>query len=360
MTYRPPLTLVVAIAAVTIAGCSGQSTSYPQRPLAPPPRPGGTVFGFNEDGGRRSFELQAKMGMPIRRFKVPWSAVEPAPGKWDWARYDAQYRQMTARGLEPLLNAIGSPCWTRPGQPCSPGVPDPEFDSDWAEYVRRLVARYPAAVGVEVWNEPNIVPLFPPRPDPVRFTELLHAAYDAVKTEDPQLPVVSGGLFRSDRTGPYGIADGAFLAAMYRAGAGQWMDAIGAHPYPIVGGEARWDVAGMRQSLDRLRAARNAAGASKTPIWITEMGVSTTSARGYPRGATEAQQARDLVQMARIARRADDVPVALFHKLIDVRPSAGGSPLARVQMGFGVFRADGRPKPAACDLSQALAGSLTC
>jgi hypothetical protein len=230
--------------------------------------------------------------------------------------------------------------------------------------VRRLTERYPEAVGIEIWNEPNIAPTFPPYPDPNRFAALLEAAYGAVKDVDPELPVISGGLFPATATGRYGIADSQFLAELYKAGAGDWFDAIGVHPYPMVtdtpGAPARYDLVAMQQALDRIRAARDAAGYAGTPIWITEVGVSTASARGFPPGATQAEQARLLLAVVDTAEKADDVEVTLIHRLVDTDRPGGSSPLAAIETGFGVLDSSGEPKLAACALARRFKGSLAC
>jgi hypothetical protein len=341
-------------------GCGGQ----PGGPRAIPPKPGGMAVGFNEEPSAGSFSRQRSLGMPLRRFNVPWNQVETAPGVWNWTAYDRDYRAMLDAGLKPVLLAIGAPCWTRPGRACAPGVPDAAFDPQWAEYVRRLTERYPAAVGVEVWNEPNITPTFPPYPDPNRYAALLEAAHAAVKSVNPELPVVSGGLFAAPATGPYGIADSQFLAALYEAGAGDSIDAIGVHPYPTVtdaaGVPARYDLGAMEQALDRIRSVRDAAGYSGTPIWITEVGVSTASAPGFPRGATEVEQAQLLLAAVDAAGRADDVEVTMIHRLVDTLRPMGASPLAAIESGFGVFDSTGKPKLAACALARRFRGSLAC
>jgi hypothetical protein len=354
--------LVATIAAALLGGC-GDSESGGAAPPAVSPNAGGTAFGFNQSPDARSIRLQAQTGTHLRRFKVPWNEVEPAPGRWSWRPFDLSYRAMVSAGLRPLLLAIGAPCWTRPERACAPGPPDPGFDGGWREYVRRLVERYPRAVGVEVWNEPNITPMWPPYPDPRRYTALLEAAYEAVKSVDSRLPVISAGLFATESNGPYGIADARFLAAMYAAGAGDSINAIGAHPYPMTGGDAgaprRYDLRAMEQALDRLRAVRDATGHSRTPIWITEAGVSAASAAGFPPGASEARQAQLLTAMAVAAQRTPDVQVMLIHNLIDGAVS-GTTPLAAIESGFGVFDSAGRPKLAACALSRIFRGALSC
>jgi hypothetical protein len=336
--------------------------------------PSHKMFGFNEDPNPAGFALQRSLKMPVRRLSMPWGEAEPTPGQWDWSQFDAQYAGLIQAGLRPLIVVATAPCWAHKEVPCNPAAaPDPSFDPAWAEYVRRVAARYPAAIGIEVWNEPNIVPTFDPV-DPVRYTALLKEAYKAVKSVSRKTPVISGGLFASDKSGSYGMADGQFLAAMYAAGAKGSMDAIGAHPYPIVAGSTgsppRYDPAGMEQALQRLRAARDAAGASSTPIWITETGVSTQQlVAGSPVGATPAQQADYLLAMVHDVEADPDVPVALIHRLVDLPgtptgpfpytqpvPGQGGSS----ESGFGVFTSDGSPKPAACALSREFHGSLSC
>jgi hypothetical protein len=345
-----PLAIALVLVLGATAGCGGGSGQPPIQ------------FGFNEDAVPGSFELQAELGMRVIRFKVPWSSVEPRPGRWDFAHYDALYDQLRAAGLRPLLLAAGAPCWARAGAaPC--GIPAPAFDADWAEYLRHLAARYPDAIGIEIWNEENAVQFFPPRPNPARYTELLSAAYRAVKSVDPEMPVVSGGLLPARTTGRYAVGDAQFLRGMYAAGADGSMDAIGAHPYPLAaapGGGTRYDLRAMEQNLQRLRTVRDAVGQSSTPIWITEVGVSTASAGGFPPGVTGTQQANALLAMLREAGQDPDVRVILIHRLIGPSPAPEAGPHGLLESGFGVFQPDGTPKPAACALSVEFGGSLSC
>ena len=304
--------------------------------------------------------------MPARRLPISWAEVEPEPGRWSWGRSDAIYGDMAGAGLRPLIVAIGAPCWARlPDPSCSArtaGVPAAEFDSAWAAYVAELAKRYPHALGIEVWNEPNLTHLFPPYPDAVRFTSLLAQAYAAVKSVDAEMPVVSGGLLHIPDTGPRGVSDAEFLAGMYAAGAATSLDAIGAHPYPAADALAGGYPAGeaMEQVLDRLRSVRDAAGQASTPFWITEVGVSTAPAPGDAFGVSDAEQGAELVDVVRAAEADDDIRGLLVHRLVDARAAPASDPLRIVESGFGVFRSDGEPKPAACALSRELGGSLEC
>jgi len=206
--------------------------------LAPAGRPtptGGVAFGFNDYPDARSVRLQTETGMPLRRFKVPWSNVEAMRWSWNWSLYDAEYGRIlpswseTAAGRHrrPL-----DPAWTsllsRPaGSPIRSGmvaVRPPPHGALSGGGGRRSLER--------AEHRPHVAAY----PNPSRFAALLGLAYRAVKSVSSELRVVSGGLFSTNRSGSYGIADASFLAGLYRAGAGDEVDAIGAHPYPRIGG----------------------------------------------------------------------------------------------------------------------------
>jgi hypothetical protein len=320
------------------------------------------VFGFNSWLTAGNLARQQQIGgAPVRRMFVYWESVESASGQWNWQQFDQAYSAVLAAGLRPLIVADGSPCWARPSMPCDDSVytgpPDPAYDDHWSEFIRRLASRYPSAIGIEIWNEPNLVQNWYPRVDPVRYTQILKAAHGAIKAVRPTMPVVSGGLAGSPATGANTAAEGdqPFLAAMYAAGAGSAMDAIGAHPYPIDFDSAmqpvRWDPAAMEQTLDRLRATRAAAAATQ-PLWVTEVGESSAAATGYPAPVTPTQQATDLMTMVQAAKADPDVPVFLIHT-VDDGPADSG-----LSAGLGVFTVTGEPKPAVCALIGQLGSAL--
>lgn len=346
-------TAIVAALTLALVGCGGHGS--------PPAATHGQLFGFNDTPDAQSLALQASLGMTIRRYPVPWNRVESLPGRWSWTYFDRAYAATLAHGLRPLLEAVGSPCWSQGLSVCNAvGPPAARFLPRWAEYLRRLVTRYPRAIGIEIWNEPNATPWFWPHPDPREYTTLLKAAYAAIKGVDPQMQVVSGGLLPAEQSGPRVVADWQFLAAMYRDGAKGSFDAIGAHPYPVAIGPGRslqYSVAAMQRDLAKLEAVRAAAGDQTSPIWITETGVSTGPEAGFPPAATSAQQASLLAAVLDAVRGERDIPVVIIHRLMDTTIDSSPVP---VQSGFGVFRANGTPKPAACALSHEFHGSLSC
>lgn len=319
-----------------------------------------TMFGFNEWNDPSNYSLQPQLNMPVRRMLMGWNVVQPTANSWDWGQSDAVYTALLRNRLRPLIVIQAAPCWANTSLPCGDpsGVlpPDPSHYGAWAKFIARLAARYPAAIGIEIWNEENIAPEWAPYPNPAAYTQVLQAAYRAVRSVNRRMPVISGGLFPSPASGSYGIADDRFLAGMYAAGAKGFMDGIGIHPYPDeVGPNGTLVVSPsiMEQVLNRIRTVRDKAGAGSTPLWITEMGVSMD----WP-GATQEEQAADLLTMLTRARADGDIKVALIHRLVD-QPIEPGDPTAGYD-GYGVFNSNGTPKLAACELSLLFRGSLHC
>ncbi len=371
MTRSICATALIAICLSIGAAAPGRATA------APPPCKQlagsgcATVFGFNTYTSQRTITEQRSLGATASRLFVDWALVQPSPGQWNWHQADSEYAAMVAAGLHPLIVAFTAPCWARPSTDCLDpyftGPPDPAYDQDWSRFVSRVTARYPRALGIEVWNEPNLDQYFLPHADPARFTQLLHEAYTAVKAVNPNMPVISGGLLLSPRVSgpgpvPGGYGADQFLAAMYAAGARQWMNALGVHVYPstyVDGVPARWAVGSMQTWLGQLKAVRVRYGAGTQPIWITEMGISTATEPDWPAAATQAQQAADLVRMVSLTSANPAVQVVIVHTLEDEALGLGDLVNA-IDAGWGVFTAAGKPKPAACALSRAWHGSLAC
>jgi hypothetical protein len=303
--------------------------------------PAAMVFGFTDDWGRDPslLSLSRGVGASTGRIYAAWDGVEPVRGRPYWGGLDAMYNAMLANGQRPLLVAVGAPPWARGGARGT-GPPVRRYDRQWRGYVRTLAQRYPQALGIEIWNEPNFAMFWGGRADPVRYTDLLKQAYRAVKGVNRRMPVISGGLAGTRYVDRGGMPDDNFLRAMYRSGAKRAMDAIGDHFYP----SGRPIVAGMVGDLKRLRRVRNRAGDSKRQIWVTEFGLSTIKWAGHDL-LSEPEQGSELVGMYCVFARSKDVPVALVFRLQDI----GGS-------GIGIFRADGSPKPAVDALRRTVAG----
>jgi hypothetical protein len=197
---------------------------------------------------RARFDDMEALGVDTLRVLVPWGAIQRVPPgdpleqffPPDWERIDlilslAEEKDMAVLGV---LNA--TPYWGREdGAGCAlcppqPGAaPDPElFAAFAAEAADRFQDMYPGVVSAyEVWNEPNSFRSWSPVVDPVAYTEVLKAAYTAIKGVDPDATVVAGVLGAVVTVGGFTMDPVTFVEQMYANDAKGFFDAISYHPY---------------------------------------------------------------------------------------------------------------------------------
>jgi hypothetical protein len=320
-------------------------------------------FGFNDQAanwGVASAEddaaLTARAGADVARITFDWRWAEPYEDKWDFAPYDRIYKAMKAKGVRPVWTVLFAPHWAwDPAIECDQWKrdctfpPHPSHDEDFRDMLKVLVKRYPDSAGIEIWNEPNLYWFWRPAPNPQRYAELLKQAYTTIKSVDPDMPVISAGLLNLVTTGGRDIAMRDFLKGIYAAGAGESMDAIGVHLYPLLDPFRDWIAKGLKDARD----VRNWWGTDKDkPIWVTEWGVSTTETNAAYL-TTERQQADQLVEGHRRLAAMDDVDAIMVHTLVE--PDRDGR-----ERGFGLVRPDLTPKPAYCALAAELGKPRAC
>lgn len=347
MTSKGATALVAVAAAVSLQAC-GDRPDPPRGPTAgfakpPAPEP---IFGIAEPNAWRRepppaspeqiAALAARTGASSQRFVVDWNLVEPTPPAaghtYDFRPFDAMYEAATERGLRPLLVALNAPAWaadagTRPGSlPNNP--PSESHLEDWAAFLQAMVRRYPQAIGIEVWNEPNLATFWGAgsigvRPDPRRYTELLQVSYEAIKTENPRFLVIGGALAPNlvgSDAGNVGAPE--FTRTAFEEGAAAYADAWSLHSYP--GSLGALPTVTL---IGEIRSVRDDAGAA-TPFWLTEFGISTTG----PRAVAETEQARRLADICRMIRSVADIDAMYIHNLIEQAPDTG------IEAGFGLVQ----------------------
>lgn len=360
----------LAAAVAVLSGCGGES--LPRAPEggireAHGPEP---VLGIAEPNAWRRTPPAARpeaiaasiagLGARSQRFVVDWSVVEPRPPaggrhRYRFGPFDAMYRADLAHGLRPLLVALNAPRWAWDDEaaaaPFANNPPADEHLADWRAFVAALARRYPRALAVEIWNEPNVTAFWgggspAVAPDPGRYGRLLGAAHAAVRSVSPRLPVIGGALAANQAgSGAGDVPMAEFAAAMFDAGAAAHMDAISVHPYPGAGGAAQ-----SAALVDQLLEARDDASA-RVPVWVTEVGVTTTGAPAVD----EVEQARRLVAVCQALAAEPAVDAVYIHNLI-----GGAGPLGGAEPGFGLLAPLAgrrlRPKAAAGAVRAAFAG----
>jgi len=191
---------------------------------------------------------------------------------------------------------------------------------DWGNWVYRVVSRYRGRIRCwEVSNEPDLAPVPPPH-----YAALVKAAYVMAKQADPacfvgafstagiNLPFITGGL---------------------RNGVGGYCDFITVHPYQWCQAYNPDLMLSQLASLEKVLADNGAGG---RPVWMTEFGWPSQPVGGV----SEGRQAELLAQLY--------LTCAAVEKYKTFWYCSGDYPAAPTdQEGyFGLFRGDGRPKPA--------------
>jgi hypothetical protein len=113
------------------------------------------------------------------------------------------------------------------------------------------------------------------------------------------------------------------------------------HPFPRFKARDGY-LEDIEEHLDAIRAALFDSGAAGTPIWVTEVGLSTAGPFPY----TLSEQAAGLRAIYRALDSMPDVAAIVVHRLID-----GPKRLRTAESGWGVIERNLTPKPALCALA---------
>ncbi|MBL0407663.1 cellulase family glycosylhydrolase [Microvirga aerilata] len=229
------------------------------------------------------FADYAELGVQWFRFDLAWSVVQKAdPDSYDWAQIDRIVSGANRHGIQLLACLTFAPKWVR----TTGGLTSSENIAAFANFSAKAVARYNVN-GInswEIWNEPNLKTFWETGPDPAVYTNVLKAAYTAIKSVDPTSTVIAGGLSPARATDKSKspsrwISARSFLSEMYANGAKDHFDAIGFHPYsaPLMpSSPAPWSGWQMMASTSpNLRSIMTANGDAGKKIWITEYGAAT-------------------------------------------------------------------------------------
>src|SRR4028118_1236511 len=180
-----------------------------------------------------------------------------------------------------------------------------------------------------IWNEPNNKSHWDPEIDPDwrLFSEMVIAAGQAIKAENPKLPRVLGGI---------SPIDPGFIKKLEAHGALDHLDVVAVHGFPLDWN--LWQIHDWPSKIDEIRAVTD------KPIWVSEVGISTF-------GAEE-------VQVGGLNRTAElligKAPKIHWYSLYDLprtweattrHREAEGSSYYR-HFAMGLLREDGTPKPA--------------
>ncbi|HEY5842958.1 MAG TPA: cellulase family glycosylhydrolase, partial [Mycobacterium sp.] len=230
-----------------------------------------------------TLDVMQAMGVNQVRVFVPWAAVEAKADVYDWSKVDMVINAAAQRGMAVLAAVTSTPKWAG-GTTYAPNTA-PNSTAAYAQFMGDLATRYGAATNggeakisaYEVWNEPNGFAGWAPSPSAKAYTELLKAAYTAIKAADPTTTVVGGVLGAGLSFGSLTVNPVTFLQQMYANGAEGYFDALSLHPYQnktkfSAGYNANYPL----QQLQAMRNLMNANGDGDKLIWNTEYGLPTS------------------------------------------------------------------------------------
>jgi len=201
-----------------------------------------------------------------------WIDIEPRQGEYHWDYVDHQVREARARGLEIFAYTGLTPDWALPPEaPRVPGIgyrfpPDPKYIPQFTRFFTALARRYRGRVRYyEFWNEPNGCGWIN---DDCANGHMAHTYvpwlklwYEAMKAGDPECVLAIGGLDYHT-----GVEGWRYLEDIYRAGGGDFFDAVAIHPY---GDPLNWNA--IRDTYAVL--VRH--GDAHKKIWVNEYGWNT-------------------------------------------------------------------------------------
>ena len=205
---------------------------------------------------------------------VDWGHVEPEPGTFAWDAADGELERDKAEGLTPLPILAYTAPWASSGPDGDRGYPPKDF-RHYARFVRESVARYRDDITYwEIWNEQNISFFKGKIAD---YVDMLKIASIAAHQADPEARIVFGGTA--------GV-DSEYIQRCYDLGAADYFDVMAVHPYQW---GATFNDGWNREKIEGLRSLMDRWGDAGKPIWLTEIGWSTSE-------VSDDDQARLLVQ----------------------------------------------------------------
>jgi hypothetical protein len=301
------------------------------------------IIGMSQADIDRTLDEMQAMGVQNVRILIPWNGIELANDFYYWNKVDALVNAAYERNMGILGVLNSTPAWaTEPGQP-APASP-PADPAEYAEFVGAVADRYAGKVSAyEIWNEPNATTFWYPSPDPAAYTELLQAAYPAIKAADPDATVIGGVVGWVTDYPNLAISPAKYVEGMYDAGAQGYFDALSYHPYQyqVAFGQGKpYGPAAPINQLSLMHQEMVANGDGDKLIWATEYGQPTSE-------GGETKQAQFISNFLNTWSSFDYTGPSFIYT---TRDRATGS--TDDQDTLGVLRTDWTRKPAADVIQQ--------
>ncbi len=186
-------------------GESSYAVMQPAGPTLEKADPRQFIFGmcqhssrYSDDIAEREVMASALVGAKVLRSFVPWGAINPQRGKWNFKRADRivalaeKYHVELAPDLGLAAKwAVSDEARAKPGWQFQFYPPvDP---NDYATFTGKCAERYRGRIRFwEIWNEPDLSHFWRGTTD--EYIEMLRLSYAAIKQVDPNAQVLCGGM----------------------------------------------------------------------------------------------------------------------------------------------------------------------
>jgi polysaccharide biosynthesis protein PslG len=258
------------------------------------------VYSGSQSYRAKQFAAQQSLGIGIIRQTLPWSAVEIAPGNYDFTPFDGFVLEAARHNIRVLPVLFDPPTFRRPAGASKKYTPFPKSNADMAAFAQVVVERYgPNGVfwrshpelpdlsfnAYQIWNEPNLKAYSGGSPSAAKYVAMLKAVAPAIKALQPDAEVVTAGLPDSRLSKPNLFK---FIQQMYSAGVKGSFDTLGINPYAPTASK-------LISKLKKIRGIMAKNGDAAASIWVTELGWSDVGP-GSPFRAGKSGQSKRIKQ----------------------------------------------------------------
>jgi polysaccharide biosynthesis protein PslG len=230
-----------ALAGGTITTTPGRYVRLGAYPAASPEY-GMNVFIWGEaNTTQRDIDRLRELGFGWQKTLFQWREIEgQGKGQFDWREADRVVAATSGAGIKILARIDFPPAWAvAPGMATNGNEAPPARFEDYADFIRAFTTRYGSGspIGrvhaIEVWNEPNLAREWGNLPvnqtQAGDYVRLLKSAYEAAKSVDPQMTIITAGLTPTGTDNDDARPDDVYLQWIYDAGGAAYFDVLGAH-----------------------------------------------------------------------------------------------------------------------------------
>ncbi|MEJ5308165.1 MAG: hypothetical protein WHX52_00215 [Anaerolineae bacterium] len=243
---KPPATLPTPQATATQQGFTVLPTPTPQSGTPAYPKLPWGDFGYGVAANAIIMpdytlnQIAHQLKFTWVKQQVRWDHFSPGPGQMDWSGYDVMVEFAHERNLKVLLSVVGAPAWSLSYRDANPQAAPPDDITLYINFLGEMVDRYKGKIhAIEVWNEQNLDREWDTAQgvNAASYVEMLRLAYQAIKSRDPSIIVISGalsptGASATDSANPNRVIymdDFVYFQQMIDAGFLNYADCVGAH-----------------------------------------------------------------------------------------------------------------------------------